>query len=232
MTDQRIAIITGATQGIGRAIINRLEKDSFTCINFDVKPSELSPYFEVNTADKSSVERAVQSVIDQYGRIDVLVNNAGILRDASLLKMTEDQWHDVININLTGVFNCTKVVAPTMVAQKSGKIVNLSSIVALYGNFGQTNYTAAKAGVIAMTKTWSKELGRKGINVNAIAPGFIQTDILKDMPEEVLDKMKAAVPLGRMGQPSDVANLVSFLVSDQSNYINGAVISIDGGVTL
>jgi 3-oxoacyl-[acyl-carrier protein] reductase len=230
----KIAIITGASQGIGRAIADRLTEEGITAINFDVRPpsDDLYPFYKVNTSDKNSVNEAIQSVVAKYSTIDILINNAGILRDASLLKMTDEQWHDVINVNLTGVYNCTRIVAPIMAEHKSGKIVNLSSIVALYGNFGQTNYTAAKAGVIAMTKTWAKELGRKGINVNAIAPGFIQTEILKDMPDQILDKMVSTVPLGRLGQPKDVANLVSFLVSDQASYINGAVISIDGGVTL
>ena len=146
--------------------------------------------------------------------------------------MSTDQWQQVIDVNLTGVFNATKVVAPYMVEKGYGKIISISSVVGLYGNFGQTNYAAAKAGVIAMTQTWAKELGRKGVTANAVAPGFIHTEILQAMPEDVLNKMKAKVPLQRLGKPEDIANVNLFLASDQSDYINGATISVDGGITL
>jgi 3-oxoacyl-[acyl-carrier protein] reductase len=238
----KIAIVTGGSNGIGRATIHRLIEEGATVVNFDInaiKGEELAIqynngliryyFYQLSTSDGDGVQKAVDDVHSKLGKIDILVNNAGILRDASLLKMTDDQWLDVINVNLTGVFNCTRKVAPYMVAGGGGKIINLSSVVALYGNFGQTNYTASKAGVIAMTKTWARELGRKNINVNAIAPGFIQTDILNDMPEEVLRSMVDKVPLKRMGTVDDVANLIFFLASSQSDYINGSVISIDGG---
>ncbi|HMP31081.1 MAG TPA: 3-oxoacyl-ACP reductase FabG [Saprospiraceae bacterium] len=241
----KIAIVTGGSNGIGKATIHRLIEEGAVVVNFDINAEkgtalstlyntdEIKYYFyALSTADSNNVQKVVSDVIGTLGRIDILVNNAGILRDASLLKMTDDQWSDVINVNLTGVYNCTRIIAPHMVARGSGKIINLSSVVALYGNFGQTNYTAAKAGVIAMTKTWARELGRKNINVNAIAPGFIQTDILKDMPEEVLNSLVDKVPLKRMGTVEDVANLIYFLASAQSDYINGAVISIDGGATV
>ena len=170
--------------------------------------------------------------MDTFGKIDILVNNAGITRDATLLKMTEDQWHQVIDINLTGVFLCTKAVAPYMVEKGYGRIINASSVVGLYGNFGQTNYSATKAGVLAMTQTWAKELGRKGININAVAPGFILTDMVMAMPEAVLAKLSEKVPLNRLGKPEDIANMYAFLASDQADYINGATISVDGGITL
>ncbi|MEY4046682.1 MAG: hypothetical protein RL284_233, partial [Bacteroidota bacterium] len=191
-----------------------------------------SEFYSVNTADISTIQLAVTDIITKYGKIDILINNAGITRDATLLKMSTDQWQQVIDVNLTGVFNATKVVAPYMVEKGYGKIISISSVVGLYGNFGQTNYAAAKAGVIAMTQTWAKELGRKGVTANAVAPGFIHTEILQAMPEDVLNKMKAKVPLQRLGKPEDIANVNLFLASDQSDYINGATISVDGGITL
>ena len=146
--------------------------------------------------------------------------------------MTDEQWDQVIDVNLKGVFNCTKIIAPIMVQNGFGRIINASSVVGLYGNFGQTNYAATKAGVIAMTKTWAKELGKKGINVNAVAPGFILTEMVQAMPEAVLDKMKEKVPLNKLGTPEDIANIYCFLASDRANYLNGATISVDGGITL
>jgi 3-oxoacyl-[acyl-carrier protein] reductase len=171
-------------------------------------------------------------MINKFGKIDVLVNNAGITRDATLAKMNVEQWQQVIDINLTGVFNCTRSVVPHMIEKGYGRIISISSVVGLYGNFGQTNYAAAKAGVIAMTQTWAKELGRKGIHANAVAPGFIHTEILNAMPEEVLEKMRSKVPVQRLGKPEDIANINAFLASDQADYINGATISVDGGITL
>jgi 3-oxoacyl-[acyl-carrier protein] reductase len=241
----KIAIVTGGSNGIGKAAVHRLISEGAVVVNFDINAanrvdleseynidSQRYYFYQLSTGESDLVQKAVTDVMSKLGRIDILVNNAGILRDASLLKMTDEQWNEVINVNLTGVFNCTRKIAPHMVAGGGGKIINLSSIVALYGNFGQTNYTAAKAGVVAMTKTWARELGRKNINVNAIAPGFIQTDILKDMPIEILNTMVDKVPLKRMGTADDVANLICFLASSESDYINGAVISIDGGATV
>lgn len=241
----KIAIVTGGSNGIGKATILRFATEGATVVNFDINKEkgeelgiELSklgyPYhfFQVNTADSTQVQMGVEEVVSRLNKIDILINNAGILRDSSLLKMSDSQWSDVIDVNLTGVFNCTRSVAPYMVSNGGGKIVSISSVVALYGNFGQTNYTAAKAGVIAMTKTWAKELGRKNINVNAVAPGFIQTEILKDMPEEVKQSMLEKVPLKRMGTVEDIANVISFLCTQEASYINGACISIDGGATL
>lgn len=230
---------------MGKATILKFVSMGAIVVNWDVNQergeilcSELTnkgvvnSFYQVNTADAVSVSAAAADVVKKYGKIDILVNNAGITRDATLLKMTDEQWQQVININLTGVFNCTKSVAPYMVEKGYGRIISISSVVGLYGNFGQTNYAAAKAGVIAMTQTWAKELGKKGINANAVAPGFIHTEILDAMPEEVLEKMKSKVPLQRLGKPEDVANLNAFLASDQADYINGAVLSVDGGITL
>jgi len=174
----------------------------------------------------------VTQAIEKFGVIDILINNAGITRDATLLKMTEEQWEQVIGVNLSGVFHCTKAVATHMVEKAKGRIINASSVVGIYGNFGQTNYSATKAGVIAMTKTWARELGPKGIRVNAVAPGFIATDMVRKMPEKVLQSMAERTPLRRLGQPRDVANAYLFLASQEADFINGAVLSVDGGVVL
>jgi 3-oxoacyl-[acyl-carrier protein] reductase len=241
----RVAIVTGGSSGLGKATILKFASLGAIVINWDINTergeqlkAELTDkgvkadFYQVNTSDFESVEKTAHDIIAKYGQIDILVNNAGITRDATLLKMTPEQWQQVINVNLTGVFNCTRAVAPFMVEKGYGKIISISSVVGLYGNFGQTNYAAAKAGVIAMTQTWAKELGRKGINVNAIAPGFMHTEILDAMPDEVLDKMKSKVPLQRLGKPEDIANINAFLASSEGDYIHGATISVDGGITL
>lgn len=241
----KVAIVTGGSSGLGKATILKFVSEGAIIINWDLnvergkalldelkKMGTSSEFYRVNTADISTIQLAVTDIITKYGKIDILINNAGITRDATLLKMSTDQWQQVIDVNLTGVFNATKVVAPYMVEKGYGKIISISSVVGLYGNFGQTNYAAAKAGVIAMTQTWAKELGRKGVTANAVAPGFIHTEILQAMPEDVLNKMKAKVPLQRLGKPEDIANVNLFLASDQSDYINGATISVDGGITL
>lgn len=242
---QKVAVVTGGSAGIGRATVLRFAEEGAAVAIWDLsaeKGEALAAeckangadvrFFSVNTADASSVEAAAKATLEAFGRIDVLINNAGITRDATLLKMTEDQWDQVIDINLKGVFNCTKALAPLMVGQGSGRIVNASSVVGLYGNFGQTNYAATKGGVIAMTKVWAKELGRKGICVNAVAPGFIATEMVAAMPEEVLAKMREKVPLQRLGDPREIAAIYAFLASDDAAYINGATISVDGGITL
>lgn len=241
----KVAIVTGGSAGIGKATVNKFVQEGASVAIWDINEkngkeleAELKTrgfhvvFYNVNTTDASQIADAVKRVMDTFGKIDILVNNAGITRDATLLKMTEDQWHQVIDINLTGVFLCTKAVAPYMVEKGYGRIINASSVVGLYGNFGQTNYSATKAGVIAMTQTWAKELGRKGINVNAVAPGFILTDMVMAMPEAVLAKLSEKVPLNRLGKPEDIANMYAFLASDQADYINGATISVDGGITL
>lgn len=243
--DGRIAIVTGGSSGLGKATLIKFASLGATVINWDINQergealvNELKTkgyttyFFRLNTANYDDVNQAATNIIGQFGKIDILVNNAGITRDATLLKMTNDNWQQVIDVNLTGVFNCTKAVSPYMVDKGYGRIISISSVVGLFGNFGQTNYAAAKAGVIAMTKTWAKELGRKGINVNAVAPGFIRTEILEAMPEEALDKMKAKVPLQKLGNAEDIANVNAFLASDEADYINGATISVDGGISL
>ncbi len=243
--DGKIAIVTGGSSGLGKATLIKFASLGATVINWDINQergealvNELKTkgyttyFFRLNTANYDDVNQAATNIIGQFGKIDILVNNAGITRDATLLKMTNDHWQQVIDVNLTGVFNCTKAVSPYMVDKGYGRIISISSVVGLFGNFGQTNYAAAKAGVIAMTKTWAKELGRKGINVNAVAPGFIRTEILDAMPEEALDKMKAKVPLQKLGNAEDIANVNAFLASDEADYINGATISVDGGISL
>jgi len=188
--------------------------------------------FVVDVTQREMVDATVKSVLEQFGRVDVLVNNAGITQDARLQKMTLEQFDRVIDVNLRGVFHCTQAVADAMVAQGSGVILNASSVVGIYGNFGQTNYAATKFGVIGFTKTWSRELGPKGIRVNAVAPGFVATPILNTMPEKVVDEMKNRVPLKRLGQPEDIANVYAFLASDEAAYVNGAVLEVSGGMTV
>lgn len=241
----KIAIVTGGASGIGKAGAQLFASEGAKVIIWDLNDEAaattieeisnaggVAEFMKVNTAKFEEVEQAVKKIVEQDQKIDILVNNAGITRDATLLKMTSEQWNQVIDVNLTGVFNCTKCVAPHMVANGFGRIINTSSVVALYGNFGQTNYVATKSGLIGMTKTWSRELGRKGVNVNAVAPGFIATDMVLKMPEKVLDAMKAKVPLQRLGKPEEIAKAYLFLASEDSTYVNGTVISVDGGMTI
>jgi 3-oxoacyl-[acyl-carrier protein] reductase len=245
MLKDKTAIITGGASGIGRATALRFAREGARLAIWDVADERgeafvreleaagtAARFFHVDTADYAAVEAATRATLEHFGRLDILINNAGITRDATLLKMSEAQWDQVIGINLTGVFHCTRAVAPHMVAQGYGRIINASSVVGLYGNFGQTNYAATKGGVIAMTKVWAKELGRKGITVNAIAPGFILTEMVQAMPEDVLAKMAEKVPLARLGKAEEVAGVYAFLASDEAAYINGATISVDGGITL
>jgi len=241
--ENKVAIVTGGAQGIGKATVEKFAAEGATIIVWDVdetKGNKLSDdlrlqkvtikFMKVNVADFQEVEKAILQIINEFGKIDILVNNAGILRDGTLVKMTHEQWQQVIDVNLTGVFNCTKAVAPYMIEKQYGRIINATSVVGLYGNFGQTNYVATKAGVIGMTKVWARELGRKGINVNAIAPGFIATEMVASMPEKVITMMKEKTPLGRLGKPEDIANAYCFLASDEASFINGTVLSVDGGV--
>lgn len=243
--ENRIAVITGGADGIGKATALRFALEGATALIWDwneekgtetveqiLNEGGKAAFYKVNTADFKTVEETTQTIIAQYGQIDILINNAGITRDASLKKMTPELWQQVIDVNLTGVFNCSKVISDYMVEKGYGRIVNASSVVALYGNFGQTNYVATKAGVIGMTKTLARELGRKGITVNAIAPGFISTEMVKKMPEEVLKGMEEKVPVKRLGKPEDIAAAYLFLCSDDASYINGAVLSVDGGMTI
>lgn len=186
----------------------------------------------MNVADRDSVDAMVEEVVKRYSKIDILINNAGITRDGMLTKLSVENFQAVINVNLTGVFHCTQAVVPHMIAQGKGKIISTSSVSGVYGNVGQTNYAATKAGVVGMTKTWAKELGRKGINVNAVAPGFIETDMVKAMPDKIIDQMKSTIPLQRLGQPSDIGYAYLYLASDESNYINGTTLHVDGGIMM
>jgi 3-oxoacyl-[acyl-carrier protein] reductase len=241
----KVSIITGAAQGIGLATALKFAQEGAIVIVCDVKPAAVDAAvaqcqalgakaqgFVVDVTQRAMVDAAVKAVLDTHGRIDVLVNNAGITQDARLQKMTLEQFDRVIDVNLRGVFHCAQAVTDAMVAQGSGVILNASSVVGIYGNFGQTNYAATKFGVIGFTKTWSRELGPKGIRVNAVAPGFINTPIISTIPEKVIAEMKDRVPLKRLGQPEDIANVYAFLASDEASYINGTVIEVAGGLTL
>ena len=238
--DNKIAIITGGAAGIGAATAVKFIEEGAKVIIWDLDEERgnslakqlNATFMKVNTADYAQVEAAAKATHEQYGRIDILINNAGITRDSSLKKMTPEQWQQVIDVNLTGVFYCAKIISEYMLLNSWGRIINASSVVGLYGNFGQTNYVATKAGIIGMTKTLARELGRKGITVNAVAPGFIATEMVAAMPENVLEGMKAKVPLGRLGNPEEIANVYAFLSSDEASYINGHTLSVDGGMTV
>ncbi|MDP1900775.1 MAG: beta-ketoacyl-ACP reductase [Rubrivivax sp.] len=231
----KICIVTGAAQGIGAATVLKFASEGAIVIACDRRAAPVAgaaEFFEVDVTQRPQVDAMVAAVRAKYGRIDVLVNNAGITRDARLVKMTLEQFDAVIDVNLRGVFHCSQAVADTMVAQGAGVILNASSVVGIYGNFGQTNYSATKFGVIGFTKTWSRELGPKGVRVNAVAPGFVDTPILATIPDKVLAQMREQVPLGRLGRPEEIANVYAFLASDEASYINGAVIEVAGGMTV
>ena len=238
--ENKVAIITGGAAGIGAATAAKFTQEGAKVIIWDLDETrgnalakELGATFaKVNTANYEEIEIAAKNVNDKFGRIDILINNAGITRDSTLKKMTVQQWQQVIDVNLSGVFYCTKIISEYMVANNWGRIVNASSVVGLYGNFGQTNYVATKAGIIGMTKTLARELGRKGVTVNAVAPGFIATEMVAAMPENVIEGMKAKVPVGRLGEPKEIANVYAFLSSEEASYINGHTLSVDGGMTV
>ena len=243
--ENKVSLITGAAQGIGLATALKFAQEGAIVIVCDVKQAAVDEVvtqcqalgataagFVMDVTDRAMVDAVVAQVNERFGRIDVLVNNAGITQDARLQKMTLEQFERVIDVNLRGVFHCSQAVADGMVAQGSGVILNASSVVGLYGNFGQTNYAATKFGVIGFTKTWSRELGPKGVRVNAVAPGFIATPILASMPEKVIKGMEAKIPLGRLGRPEEIASTYAFLASDEASYINGTVIEVSGGISL
>ncbi len=241
----KVAVITGGARGIGHSTAVKFASDGAKVAVCDINP-ELTQVtlgeiraaggeaegYRVDVTNRAEIAAMVAGVMAKWGRIDCVVNNAGIVMDAQLKNMTDEQFDKVIDINLKGVYNCTRAVVDIMLAQKSGVILTTSSVVGLYGNFGQTNYAASKFAVIGMTKTWARELGRKGIRAIAVCPGFIATPILNQMPPKVLGDMAAKVPLGRLGAPEEIANVFAFLASDEASYINGAVISVDGGMTL
>lgn len=238
--ENKITIITGGSAGIGAATAVKFAEEGAKVIIWDLDENKgkalaeklQGVFIKVNTANYGEIEAAAKAVNDQFGRIDILINNAGITRDSTLKKMTPEQWQQVIDVNLTGVFYCTKIVSEYMLANNWGRIISASSVVGVYGNFGQTNYVATKAGIIGMTKTWARELGRKGITANAVAPGFIATEMVAAMPENVLDGMRAKIPVGRLGNPEEIANVYAFLASDEASYINGHTLSVDGGMTV
>ncbi len=242
LLQNKTALVTGAASGIGRATAEAFLREGATVVLADVDAEagrsaadalgERAHFERLDVTDADAVEAAVSGVVARHGRLDVLVNNAGIVRDARLVKMTLDEWQAVLDVNLKGVFLCGQAAARVMSEQGSGVILNASSVVGLYGNFGQSNYVATKAGVIGMTKTWARELGRKGVRVNAVAPGFIGTEMVEAIPDKVIAMMEEKAPLGRIGRPEDIAEAYVFLASDRAAFITGATLSVDGGLVL
>ncbi len=247
----KVCLITGGAAGIGKVTAQRFASEGAKVVICDVNreagetlAAELgsdASFRVVNVADRAEVQAWVDGVVARYGRVDVLINNAGITRDAMFVKVKDGQlvkqmdeaaFDLVMNVNLKGVFNCAQAVAPYMIKQGGGVIINSSSVVGLYGNIGQTNYVATKAGVIGFTKVWARELGRYGIRVNAVAPGFIMTEMVQKMPEDVLVGMRSRTPLGRLGEPVEIANTFLWLSSDEASYVHGATISVDGGIVI
>jgi len=248
---ERVALITGGAAGIGKATARRFIEEGARTVICDVNQqagdaavAELGPnaaFFRVDVTNRQAVQAWVDEVAAHLGRIDILVNNAGVLRDGHLVKLQDGQlvkqlpeadFDLVVAVNLKGVFNCTQAVAPVMIRQGGGVILNATSVVGLDGNFGQTNYVASKAGVVGMTKVWARELGRYGIRVNAVAPGFIATEMVASMPEKIIEGMKNRTPLGRLGEPLDIANAYLFLASDQASFITGITLRVDGGIVV
>ncbi len=250
--ENKVVIVTGAASGLGRAGALRFAKEGARVAAWDVnedKSKDLAAEIEsaggkgmfqlVDVGDSDAVNKGVADIVAKWGSVDVLVNNAGIVRDSQLIKykngsvlseMNDDAFEKVLNVNLAGVFRCTRAVVPHMIEGGGGAIVNTSSVVALYGNFGQTNYVATKCGVIGMTKTWARELGRYKIRVNAVAPGFIGTEILQSMPPKVLENLISHTPMGRLGDPKDIAEAYVWLASQAASFVTGTVLSVDGGL--
>ena len=239
----KVALVTGGAQGIGKAVALLLARNGADIVVSDInfeKAEETAKEVQalgrkalatkVDVATFGDVEKMVEAILTQFGKVDILVNNAGIARDKLILRMTEEDWDAVLNINLKGTFNCTKAVVRHMSKQKSGKIVNIASVVGEMGNAGQGNYAASKAGVIGFTKTIAREFAQRGINVNAIAPGYIETPMTDALPDKVKEELKRLIPLDRLGKPEDVAEAVLFLVSESANYITGQVLNVNGGI--
>lgn len=241
----KVSIITGSARGIGHATALKFVEEGAKVVVCDLDRAAVDAVvdevrsrggeaigFVVDVTERPAIDRMVEGVVRRFGRIDTLVNNAGIVEDAQFKNMSDVQFDRVIDINLKGTFNCAKAVVGIMLEQKAGVILNASSIVGLYGNFGQTNYAASKFGVIGMVKTWARELGRSGIRANAVCPGFVETPIIATIPDKVMKALVARVPLGRLARPEEIANTYAFLASDEASYINGAVIEVSGGATL
>ena len=247
----KVVLVTGGAAGIGRATALRFAEEGARVVICDLNEAlgqetvkllgEAAAFYKVNVASREEVQNWIEDVVAKFDRIDVLVNNAGVLRDGQLIKFKEGQlagqmpeadFDLVVSVNLKGVFNCTQAVAPVMAKQGSGVILNATSVVGLDGNFGQTNYVATKSGVIGMTKVWARELGKFGIRVHAVAPGFTATEMVTAMPEKILDGMKARTPLGRLGDPRDIANAYLFLASDEASFITGETLRVDGGIVV
>ncbi|MCM3563306.1 3-oxoacyl-ACP reductase FabG [Hydrogenophaga intermedia] len=243
--NNKVCLITGAAQGIGLATAETFAREGAIVVLADLKPEPVAAAVKrcqslgaqaeghaLDVTDRARVAAVVADVLARHGRIDVLVNNAGITQDARLQKMTLEQFDRVIDVNLRAVFHCAQLVADAMVQQGSGVILNASSVVGIYGNYGQTNYAASKFGVIGFTKTWARELGPKGVRVNAVAPGFIETSILGTIPDKVISELQQRVPLRRLGRPEEIASVYAFLASDDASYVNGAVIEVSGGMSV
>ena len=237
----KVAIITGAAKGIGFSTAQRFAQEGAIAILADMNLESVkaaaaqipnAQAYAMNVTDRDNIQAVVDQVMQKHGRIDILINNAGITQDARLVKMTEVQFDAVIDVNLKGVFNCTQLIVPHMLEAGSGSIVNASSVVGIYGNFGQTNYSATKFGVIGFTKTWARELGPKGIRVNAICPGFVATEMVKAMPENILQDIERRSWLGRLGTPEEIANVYLFLASNEASFINGVALEVSGGISL
>lgn len=237
----KVAIITGGARGIGRATAELFSREGAKIIIWDMldegeqtaksirESGGIAEFMKISVTNAPALEEAARTIVEKYRQIDILINNAGITRDKTLLKLSHADWQQVIDVNLTGVFNCTKAVVQYMVDRKYGRIICTSSVVGVHGNFGQTNYAAAKAGVIAMCRTWAKELGPKGITANAVAPGFIRTDMTDAMPEEARQATIQTIPVKRMGEPDDIANAYLYLASDEASFVNGQVLGVNGG---
>lgn len=241
----KVCVITGGAAGIGKATARKFAREGAKVVICDRARAAVEAEmesateegltiagYELDVVNREAVDKTLKVVLTRFGRVDVLVNNAGITRDARLQRMTEQQFDEVIDVNLKGVFNCTQSVSVAMIEQGSGVVLNASSVVGLHGNFGQTNYAASKFAVLGMTKTWARELGPKGVRINAVCPGFVETDILKTVPEKVLDGIRAACWMGRLGLPEEIANVYAFLASDEASFVNGSVIEVSGGLTL
>lgn len=243
--ENKTAIVTGGGNGIGRetALLFACEGANVVIADFNeeagravekevTKDGGRALFTQVDVGDRQSVQKMVETVTDRFGPTDILVNNAGITKDGMVAKLSEDAWDSVLRVNLTGVFHCAQAVIPQMIEEGEGRIINTSSVSGVQGNVGQTNYAATKAGIIGMTKTWAKELGRKGIRVNAVAPGFVNTSMMQTIPEEVLEKIVSKVPLKKLGDPIDVARAYLYLASEDGRYVNGTVLEVNGGIVL